>query len=151
MKPVIRGFFLIGLLGAVTGCSSMGYIGPNLYAYQDGYVDKAEVQRGRGVWEGLPCNPRAAYIQPGPDGAMGPAGPAGGPGAAGPAGPAGPAGIRGPQGPQGPSGPAGGSGPRGSIAPDGRWSSLENVQFEYKQAAIQSKCADKIAKLVTWM
>jgi len=25
------------------------------------------------------------------------------------------------------------------------------VQFEYKQAAIQSKCGDKIAKLVTWM
>jgi outer membrane protein OmpA-like peptidoglycan-associated protein len=28
---------------------------------------------------------------------------------------------------------------------------VENVQFEYKQAAIQSKCADKIAKLVAWM
>jgi peptidoglycan-associated lipoprotein len=28
---------------------------------------------------------------------------------------------------------------------------VENVQFEFKQAAIQSKCADKIAKLVTWM
>jgi outer membrane protein OmpA-like peptidoglycan-associated protein len=25
------------------------------------------------------------------------------------------------------------------------------VQFEYKQAAIQSKCADKIANLVTWI
>jgi len=28
---------------------------------------------------------------------------------------------------------------------------VENVQFEFKQAAIQSKCTDKIAKLVTWM
>jgi outer membrane protein OmpA-like peptidoglycan-associated protein len=28
---------------------------------------------------------------------------------------------------------------------------VENVQFEVKQAAIQSKCTDKIAKLVTWM
>jgi outer membrane protein OmpA-like peptidoglycan-associated protein len=25
------------------------------------------------------------------------------------------------------------------------------VQFEFKQAAIQSKCVDKIAKLVSWM
>jgi outer membrane protein OmpA-like peptidoglycan-associated protein len=37
------------------------------------------------------------------------------------------------------------------LAPGGNWSPVENVQFEYKQAAIQSKCADKIAQLVTWM
>ena len=42
-------------------------------------------------------------------------------------------------------------GPRGSLAPSGSWRSVENVQFEYRQAAIQSKCADKIASLVTWM
>ena len=28
---------------------------------------------------------------------------------------------------------------------------MENVQFEFKQAAIQAKCTDKLAKLVTWM
>jgi outer membrane protein OmpA-like peptidoglycan-associated protein len=31
------------------------------------------------------------------------------------------------------------------------WSSIENVQFEFKEAVIQAKCADKIAKVVTWM
>jgi outer membrane protein OmpA-like peptidoglycan-associated protein len=151
MNPVVRGLFLTALLAGVTGCASLGYDGPPLYAYQDGYVDKAEVRRGGGVWEGLPCNPRASYIQPGPAGAMGPGGPAGSAGVTGPAGPAGATGVRGPQGPQGPAGAAGGSGPRSFIAPDGRWSSVENVQFEFKQASIQSKCADKIAKLVTWM
>lgn len=154
MKHVIRGVFVTALLAATAGCASLGYEGPPLYAYQDGYVDKTEVQPGRGVWEGMPCYPRAAYIQPGPAGAMGPGGPAGSPGYAGPAGaagPAGPAGMKGPQGPQGPAGPAGVDGPRGSLAPSGRWSSVENVQFEFQQAAIQSKCADKIAKLVTWM
>ena len=148
MRYVIRGFFVTVLLAAVAGCGTVGYNGPNLYAYQDGYVDKAEVRYGEGVWEGLPCNPRPSYIQPGPAGAMGPGGPAGSPGLAGPAGSAG---IRGPQGPQGPAGPAGGSGMRSFLAPDGSWSSVENVQFEFKQAAIQSKCTDKIAKLVTWM
>ena len=51
----------------------------------------------------------------------------------------------------GPAGPAGALGPRGSLPSDGSWRSVENVQFEYQQAAIQSKCADKIANLVTWM
>jgi outer membrane protein OmpA-like peptidoglycan-associated protein len=154
MRHVIRGFYVTALLATVAGCSTVGYDGPNLYAYKDGYVDKAEVRYGGGVWEGLPCNPRAPYIKPGLAGAMGPGGPAGSPGVAGPPGPAGAAGaagMRGPQGPAGPAGPAGGAGARSFIAPDGRWSSVENVQFEFKQAAIQSKCADKIAKLVTWM
>ena len=42
-------------------------------------------------------------------------------------------------------------GPRSYLSPDGSWNSIENVQFEYKEAAIQSKCADKIGKLVAWM
>ena len=102
MRYVIRGFFVTALLAAVAGCGTVGYNGPNLYASGDGYVDKAEVRYGQGVWEGLPCNPRPSYIQAGPAGAMGPGGPAGSPGLAGPAGPAG---ITGPQGPQGPPGP----------------------------------------------
>jgi len=28
---------------------------------------------------------------------------------------------------------------------------MENIQFEYMRADIQSKCADKIAKLAAWM
>jgi outer membrane protein OmpA-like peptidoglycan-associated protein len=150
MRYVTRGFFVIGLLAAVAGCASVGYDGPPLYAYQDGYVDKAAHGDTGLVYERLPCQGRASYIQPQPGlaGVMGPAGPAGSPGAAGPAGPAGPAGIRGPQGPAGPSGVLG---PRGSLEPNGKWRSVENVQFEYKQAAIQSKCADKIANLVTWI
>jgi outer membrane protein OmpA-like peptidoglycan-associated protein len=151
MRYVIRGFFVTALLATAAGCASVGYEGPPLYASQDGYVDKAEVRYGEGVWEGLPCNPRPSYIQPGPAGVMGPGGPAGSPGLAGPAGPAGIRGPQGPQGPQGPAGPAGGAGMRGFLAPDGSWNSVENVQFEVKQAAIQSKCTDKIAKLVTWM
>jgi outer membrane protein OmpA-like peptidoglycan-associated protein len=154
MRHVIRGLFATALVATVAGCASVGYEGPPLYAYQDGYVDKAEIRYGEGVWETIPCYPRAAYIQPGPNGVMGLAGRTGAPGPAGPAGPAGPdgpAGIKGPTGPQGPTGPAGNRGRRGSVAPDSRWSSVENVQFEFKQAAIQSKCEDKIARLVTWM
>jgi outer membrane protein OmpA-like peptidoglycan-associated protein len=147
MRYVMRGFLVAGLLAAVAGCGTVGYTGPKLYAYQDGYVDQAAHGNGL-VYDGLPCQPRASYIQPGPAGAAGPAGPAGSPGVAGPAGPVGPAGIRGPQ---GPAGPAGAPGPRGSLEPGGNWRSVENVQFEYKQAAIQSKCAEKIAKLVAWM
>ena len=51
----------------------------------------------------------------------------------------------------GPPGAAGSSGQRGTLPSDGSWRSVENVQFEFKQAAIQSKCEDKLAKLVTWM
>jgi outer membrane protein OmpA-like peptidoglycan-associated protein len=157
MRAVVRGLFATALLAVTAGCASLGYEGPPLYAYQDGYVDKAEIRYGEGVWEGLPCYPRPSYIRTGLAGGSGPGGPAGPAGSMGPAGPAGqggPAGIKGPQGPAGPTGPAGpagGTGPRGSLAPNGAWSSMENVQFEFKQATIQSKCADKIAKLVTWM
>jgi len=150
MRHVIRGFFVTALLAGVAGCGTVGYSGPNLYAYQDGYVDKAEIRPGQ-VWEGLPCNPRAPYILAGLAGPMGPGGPAGSAGPAGPAGTAGPAGISGPQGPRGPAGPSGVPGPRGSLPSDGSWRSVENVQFEFKQAAIQSKCTDKIAMLVSWM
>ena len=156
MRHVLRGCFVIALLAGLAGCASLGYEGPPLYAYQDGYMQQAEVRDGQGVWPGfgLPCTRRMASIQPGPAGPVGPGGPAGSsgsPGPAGPTGPAGPPGIKGPQGPQGPGGPAGVPGPRGSLGPNGTWSSMENVQFEFKQAAIQAKCADKIANLVIWM
>jgi len=144
----MRAFFVTALSAAVAGCASFGYEGPPLYASPEGYVDKAEVQPGGGVWEGLPCNPRPSYIVAGPAGPMGPVGPAGSPG---PAGPPGRAGITGPQGPMGPAGPAGAPGPSSALPSDGSWRSVENVQFEFKQAAIQAKCDDKLAKLVTWM
>ena len=54
-------------------------------------------------------------------------------------------GGRGLQGPQGPPGP------RGQQGAIGKWTSMENVQFESGRAEIQAKCADKIAKLATWM
>jgi outer membrane protein OmpA-like peptidoglycan-associated protein len=153
MRHVIRGLFVTALLAVVAGCTSVGYEGPPLYAYNDGYAGEAKVRDGLGYWAGfgLPCSSRFAAVQPSPAGPMGPGGPAGAPGPAGPAGPAGPPGMKGPSGPQGPAGPGGVTGPRGSLGPSGTWSSLENVQFEVKQAAIQSKCEDKIAKLVTWM
>ena len=149
MRYATRGFFMIALLAAAAGCASVGYDGPPLYSFKDGYVDKAPAQPGK-VWEGLPCNSRAPYILAGLPGPMGPAGPAGVSGSQGPAGPAGITGPQGPQGPAGPAGPTGSYGPRSSL-PTGPWNSMENVQFEFKQATIQSKCADKIAKLATWM
>ncbi len=146
MRHIKRGLFVTAVLVAAAGCASFGYEGPPLYADRDGYRDAMDTY-GR-VPVGLPCHTRAAYIQPGPAGPAGPMGPAG---PAGSPGPAGPAGTSGPQGPTGPTGPAGAPGPRGSLPSDGSWRSVENVQFEAKQAAIQSKCGDKLAKLVTWM
>jgi outer membrane protein OmpA-like peptidoglycan-associated protein len=134
MTYVMRAFVVPALLVAAAGCSSMGYDGPpHMYAYKDGYVEIP------GFW--LPCHPNPRYVLPGPAGAAGPQGPAG---AVGPAGPVGPPGLQGPAGSPGPQGPAG---PRGQQGVLGNWTSMENVQFESKQAAIQPKCADKIAKL----
>ena len=151
MRYVIRGFFVTALLAAVAGCGTVGYNGPNLYASQDGYVDKAEVRYGQGVWEGLPCNPRPSYIQAGPAGAMGPGGPADRRGwqdrRVRPASP----GLRDRRAPRDLQDRWAARGRRSFLAPDGSWSSVENVQFEFKQAAIQAKCTDKLAKLVTWM
>ena len=151
MRYVMRAFFVTALSAAVAGCASFGYEGPPLYASPEGYVDKAEVAPGLGVWDGLPCYPRASYIVAGPPGPMGPAGAVGPMGPAGSAGPPGPAVTSGPQGPMGPAGPAGAPGPTSALPSDGSWRSVENVQFEFKQAAIQTQCNDKLAKLVTWI
>lgn len=133
----MKWFVAPALLVAVAGCSSMGYDGPpNMFAYKDGYV---EIPGFR-----MPCVPNARYVLPGPAGTAGPQGPAG---EMGPAGPAGGPGPEGPAGAPGPSGPRGPDGPRGQHGTLGPWSSMENVQFESAQAAIQPKCADKIAKL----
>jgi len=130
MRHVMRGFLVTALLVAVAGCSSTsprwGYDGPPgiFYPYLDGYAeDRSE----------YPCRPRAFYTFPGPAGSAGPGGPGG------PAGPAGPAGRPGVPG----SGGSGGSADQ--------WTSMENIQFEFRQAAIQSQCTDKIAKLAAWM
>lgn len=91
----------------------------------------------------------------GPSGVVGPAGVTGPPGPAGPPGVAGAPGVTGPRGPAGPPGVAGAPGimgPRGPQGPGGgAWTSLENVQFEYQRADIQTKCEEKIAKLAVWM
>jgi outer membrane protein OmpA-like peptidoglycan-associated protein len=167
MKRVRKGFFVTGLVLAAAGCSSVGYDGPGLFAYQDGYTDLTPQQQHTGIWPSLPCYPRAPYVlaglagSAGPAGVAGPAGPAGLPGPAGPpgpvgvpgpAGPPGPAGVQGPAGPSGPVGPSGSVGPRSDLrGPSGTWASMDNVNFEFKSAGIQPKCAEKIAKLATWM
>ena len=155
MKHVMRGFFVTGLLLATAGCSSMGYRGPDLYAFGDGYTDSTPQYGSKGIHVSLPCYPRASYVLAG---LAGPAGPGGAPGPAGPSGPSGPAGLQGPEGPAGPAGPSGPAGPTGRTGPRsdlqgpaGTWASMDNVNFEYKSAGIQPKCAEKIAKLATWM
>ena len=146
MNPMTRGFIVSALVvvGAA-GCTSIGYNGPpaDLYAYQGGYVEYPGYSS--------PCHPNPRYFLPGP---VGPAGPPGRVGSVGPAGQMGPVGIQGPVGVQGPAGPPGPQGPggaRGQLGVIGKWSSMENVQFETGRADIQSKCADKIAKLAAWM
>jgi len=163
-----RGFLVSALLVVATGCASMGYDGPpaNLYAYEGGYVEIPGYSS--------PCHPNPRYFS----GPVGPAGPAGPMGSVGPAGPQGPAGVQGLAGVQGPAGaqgltgaqgapgipgPIGMPGPagphglqgqagaRGVQGVGGKWSWMENVQFEPGRADIRSKCADKIAKLVSWM
>ena len=164
MKHVRKGFIVTGLLLAAAGCSSVGYDGPGLFAYQDGYADLTPQRQHTGIWNSLPCYPRAPYVlaglagAAGPGGIAGPVGPAGMPGPAGPGGPAGvpgPAGPPGPAGVQGPAGPSGPVGPSGSRSdlrgPSGTWASMDNVNFEFRSAGIQPKCAEKIAKLATWM
>jgi outer membrane protein OmpA-like peptidoglycan-associated protein len=170
MKHLRRGFFVTGLVLAAAGCGSVGYSGPGLFAYQDGYADLTPQQQHTGIWNSLPCYPRAPYVlaglagpagpggvagQVGPAGMPGPAGPSGPVGVPGPAGPPGPSGVQGPAGPSGPvgpSGPAGSMGPRSDLqGPTGTWTSMDNVSFEFKSAGIQPKCAEKIAKLATWM
>jgi outer membrane protein OmpA-like peptidoglycan-associated protein len=142
MRHVTRGFLVATLALAAAGCANLGYEGPPLYSYQGGHIDQVGLP-GRGIYTGIPCYPRASYLLPGPAGPAGPPGPAGAPG------PAGPAGAPGPAGPGGLQGP---TGPRGSVQTSpARWSSMENIQFEYMRAEIQPKCADKIAKLAAWM
>lgn len=178
MKHVMRGFFVTGLLLAAAGCGSVGYGGPNLYAFGDGYTDVTAQYGSTGIHVNVPCYPRASYVlaglagpaglggapglvgpsglqgpagPSGPAGVQGPAGPSGPAGLQGPAGPSGPAGVQGPAGPSGPSGPTGRMGPRSDLGPSGTWTSMDNVNFEFKSAGIQPKCAEKIANLATWM
>lgn len=129
----------------LTGCGAMtsgkwGYVGPPLYAFQDGYVEDqtlrgpAEMALGENTGPPSVTAKRYAWINPrteqewfvfqGPQGQQGVAGPIG---AHGPQGPQGIAGIAGPQGPQGSVGVAGLSGKPGvmfAIAPDGTKSTV---------------------------
>src|ERR1700674_2870810 len=97
MKHVRRRVFVPGLVLAAAGCGSVGYDGPGLFAYQDGYADLTPQQQHTGIWNSLPCYPRAPYVLAG---LAGPAGPGG------IAGPAGPAGVSGPRRPARPAGAA---------------------------------------------
>ena len=166
MKKIGRWAFLAVLLPVLAGCShwpAIGFVGPRLYAYQDGYVDLAPQANGL-VWDGLPCYGRAPYIlagPPGPAGVPGPPGPAGSVGSPGPAGapgPTGPPGAPGPPGPRGPSGPAGPGGRPGAPGPRSdlqqsplMWTAMEAVHFDAGGAEIQARCTDKIAKLAAWL
>jgi len=169
MRPRVSAWVLCGVVLATAACGRLGYYGPDLFAYQDGYTDNV-AQFGNTIYEGgVPCYGRASYVVPGLAGAAGPPGPpgpsgtrgSGGPmgpaGAPGPGGPAGQPGPRGPAGPSGPMGVPGPGGPAGAPGPAGprsgvqTWISIENVQFEFKRAEIQPRCADKIAKLAAWM
>lgn len=151
MKLIVRGFFLTALLAAVTGCGTMprqvGWGGPPLYAYTDGYVDRVDR---------VPCQPFSQYIYPapsptGPVGLIGPTGAVGPVGLAGPAGPQGPPGLQGAQGLAGLQGPLGVAEVQALPRQGNDWKSMENIQFEYKQARIQQKCDKKIAALAAWM
>jgi len=146
MRSITRGLLATALSLAAAGCANIGYEGPPLYAWQGGHIDEVGQFGQGGIYTGRPCYPRASYLLPGPAGPAGPRGPGG------PAGPAGPAGSPGPAGPGGPGGLQGPAGPRGSLGTSlAGWNSMENIQFEYMRADIQSKCADKIAKLAGWM
>src|SRR5687767_11812207 len=120
------------LLLTAAGCGSIGYDGPDrMYAYKDGYV---EIPGFR-----MPCNPNPSYVLPGRAGDAGPQGPAGVTGVAGPTGPMGvqgPAGAPGLRGPEGPQGPLG---PRSQNTGFGKWTTMDNVQFEPRLASIQAK------------
>src|SRR6267142_2593079 len=125
MRHITRGLLATALTLAAAGCANLGYEGPPLYAWQGGHIDEVGQLAQGGIYTGRPCYPRASYLLPGPAGSPGPAGPGG---------------LQGP------------AGPRGSLGTSpAQWNSMENIQFEYMRAEIQSKCADKIAKLAAWM
>lgn len=157
MGHAVKALAAVSLAVALAGCSGTprwGYIGPPLYAHEDGYADRVGMI--------APCVPADQYIipgpgpagpagPPGPPGIAGPPGPAGGPGLAGPPGPPGPAGAAGAPGPAGPPGPAGAPGPRGPQGPPGRWRSADNVNFDSMKAEIKPECAKKIALIARWI
>lgn len=117
--------------------------------YQSGYIDNDGAWVARGTPYAMRTCHSAAALVPGPAGPVGPAGPAGAPGPAGLPGPAGPPGPAGAPGPSGPPGPTPGT--RSDLGGSPSWSFLENVNFEYRSAALQERCAKKIAALVAWM
>jgi outer membrane protein OmpA-like peptidoglycan-associated protein len=151
----MRGTLVIGFMLAAAGCSSIGYDGPpRMYAYKNGYVEIPGFKSVGAPTFGdtLPCNPNTAYLLPGPAGPRGPAGSSGPVGPVGPAGPAGQPGPAGSPGPVGPTGPPGPMGPRADLqGASGAWTSVDNVQFQWQRAEIQSKCELKIAKLAAWL
>ena len=127
------------LVIAAAGCGTrVGYSGPPLYAFSDGYMENVDVY-GQKI-----CSPPVRYLQPTP----GPAGPAGAGGPPGP--PAVVPGPPGPPGPSGPPGPAGTTGPTGST--DGPlYGAVQQVHFEPETASLLDRCADKMAHLIAWL
>ncbi len=128
---VTVGIALVGCSTTTSGTPQWGYVGPPLYAFQDGYVED-QTERGpvpSSVHQTMPPpgtkrywwldTDQEWYVFQGPQGPEGKMGPMG---AQGPAGLQGIAGIAGPVGPEGPIGLAGLQGTPGvmtAIAPDG--------------------------------
>jgi outer membrane protein OmpA-like peptidoglycan-associated protein len=135
----------------LTGCGMrVGYSGPPLYGWGDGYVEAVD------VFGDAPCTQPVRYLKP-TDGPAGPAGPAGASGAPSTIpGPPGPAGAPGPPGPAGPPGPPGAPGAPGRTEPrssaDGPlYSAVEQFHFEPQTAELLERCGDKMARLVAWL
>lgn len=133
----IGAFVAVGF--GVTGCASVGWDGPPLYASPAGSVDEAD----------LPYHKSPRYVQ-GTIGPVGPVGPAGKPGPAGTPGPGGPGGPAGPPGNMGPPGPPGAPGQPGTPGKIS-WVPAENIQFASGQAELPARCQEKIARVLAWL
>jgi hypothetical protein len=129
----------VAALLVVTGCGTrIGYSGPPLYAWADGYIENVDIYGPR------ICSPPVRYLTPTP-------GPAGPPGVVGPAGR--PSVVPGPPGPAGPPGPPGQPGvtePRGSTDGPLYYGAVQQLHFEPETATLLGRCADKMAHLVAW-
>jgi hypothetical protein len=113
------------LAAAAAGCASttpprLGYVGPPLFEYEDGYVEDQSLHGPLPTYAlgtAIPGTRRYAWIPGSPEWYVlaGPQGPAGNPGPPGPHGPAGVAGVPGPTGPAGVPGSSGPTGPAGRL------------------------------------
>jgi outer membrane protein OmpA-like peptidoglycan-associated protein len=127
------------LLMMATGCGArVGYYGPPLYAWSDGYTESAD------IYGPTICSPAVRYLRPtpGPTGPTGAVGPIGQPSVA--------PGPPGPPGPPRPPGPPGVTEPRSST--DGPvYAAVQQLHFEPQTASLLERCANKMAHLAAWL